>query len=641
MSLFGTAMTGLLAHQRALSTASHNIANAATPGYSRQRVLLETHSPNRLGGLFIGQGVQVTGIQRMQSELVNNQVRTAQAQNAYADLRATFSETIDSFLADESTGLAPTLESLFSSLQDVAADPTTLSARAVELSEAEGLVERLAQFNRMFEEQRTLVNGQISTSVDEINQYSKALADLNTRVAGYSSTGSAPNDLLDERDRLLSELSKKIDVTVSHQDDGSVSVFIGNGQSLVMGGNAQELVASPLDGDPESLQIGLKSRTGGAPADITRFMSGGELGGLLETRARTIDGPQRQVGLIALNLMTRMNQQNRLGLDLDGKQGQDIFRLPEVAVARGADNTASEAPGVRISNVSALKASDYRLSFDSSGYHMTRLPENETVALTENPAGSGIYEADGLTIDTSAMGTAPATPPASGDNWLIRPTQFVSGEVSVAITDPAKLAAAGAIVANPSKSNQGSAEVAAARAVDPDSLDLGRVVLSFDGTGYTATTEDGSTHTLTPKYDAATGTTTLGFNGWEVQLKGKPASGDTFVVESNAGKTGDNRNMLALSEIQNLRTLGGKSTIQGGYSLLLSDVGAQTRLAQITRDSSATLLESAQANREALSGVNLDEEAANLLKFQQAYEASAKVIAVVDEMFNTLLNAVG
>ena len=220
------------------------------------------------------------------------------------------------------------------------------------------------------------------------------------------------------------------------------------------------------------------------------------------------------------------------------------------------------------------------------------------VPLTETTPGSGIYAVDGMTIDTSAMSVPPATAPASGDNWLIQPTRFVASELEVAITDPAKIAAAAAITAEPSQLNNGDGRITSARAVDPDDLDLGRVVLTFDGTNFTATTEDGSTYTVAPEYDAATSTSTIGFNGWEVEIQGEMVAGDEFIVESNAGNPGDNRNLLAMLDIQNLRTVGGnKMTIQGSYHTLLADVGSQTRQAQITRDSSATMLDAAQAQR--------------------------------------------
>ncbi len=635
MSIMGTAVSGLLAYQRALATTSHNISNASTEGYSRQRVQLQTQNPHMLGGMFIGQGVQVSTIERIQSNLVDAQLRTNLSNSASAAVRAGFAENVDNFLADDSTGLAPVLENYFNAIQDVASDPTSLPARIVMLNAAENLTERFGQLNGLFEEQRGLVNGQIKTTVNEINQYSKSLAELNNRIVSDYSAGSAPNDVLDARDNILNKLAEKIDVRTVEQDDGSLSVFIGNGQTLVMGGTASELVTDNLSLDPKNVQIGLKTGSGKTAVDITRFMSGGEIGGLLETRGEMLDGPQKQLGLIALNLATEFNDQNRLGLDLNGELGQDLFTLPEIVPNKEPSNDeASGSPAVSISNVSELTASDYRLSF-SGGYQMSRIPSNESVDLED--LGGGIYEADGMRIDISAMSAT------AGDSWTIQPTRLAASGIGVAASDPEKIAAAGAVYAEPSELNQSEGRILSVRAVDADPAEfpnlMTRAIVERNTASASGYRVDGVD--LDPdSVETNDGITTIRANGWELKIQGDIETGDEFVVDSNAGNKGDNRNMLALAGIQNMPTVDDKTTIQDAYSGILADVGSQTRQAQIARDSSATLLEAAQAQREAISGVNLDEEAANLLRFQQAYQASAKVISVAGEMFDTLINAV-
>ncbi len=705
MSILGTAVSGLRAYQRALATTSHNIANASTPGYSRQRVEMENRNPQLLGSSYVGQGVQVTTIERMQNELVNTQLRSSLSSSANGSLRADFAERVDTLLSDETTGLAPVLDDYFSSIQDVADDPTSVPARTVMLNDAGSLVESLNRLNTQIDEQRTLVNGQISTTVDEINQYSKSLADLNARVVSGFAEGATPNDVLDLRDNILNSLAEKIDVTVTPQDDGTVSVFIGNGQTLVMGAVSHELVADHLTGDPENLEIGLQTSNGSKPINVTRFMSGGEIGGLIETRTGMLDTAQNQLGLIGLSLASQMNAQNRLGLDLNGDLGGDIFDLPDPVVNSASGNKASGSPTVAISDVTQLSPSDYRLRYDGTDFQLTSLPDNKAISLAPkvtpgagnaasgapgvivtdaSSLGSGNYRLDydgsdytltqppdttsipfdgtgalkidtnaisspsagdswviepkimaggGLSIDTSIPGAV------AGDNWLIQPTRFAASGIEVTMTDPEKVAAAGAVRARPSDLNTGAASIKSVKAVDAtDSKLLKDAVVTYTATGYTLTSA-GVTTPLTGATDPSTGITTITANGWELQLKGTPKAGDQFVIASNAGQKGDNRNMLAMADIQNARVVQGTATIQGGYNSLMADVGTQTRQAQIARDSSATLLESAQAQREAISGVNLDEEAADMLRYQQAYQACAQVISVSNTMFDTLLNA--
>lgn len=721
MSVLGTGITGLLAFQRALATTSHNIANAATEGYSRQQVDFAANTPQRLGSAYVGSGVQITGIRRLQSDLVDAQLRTNLTSNANGQVRAAFAERLDRLLADETTGVMPTLESFFASTQDVASDPTSLPERMVMLNEAETLVGRFAAVNNQIEEQRNLVNGQIKSSVSEINQYAQSIADINGRIVARSNSGSPPNDLLDQRDFLFSKLSEKVDLSLTRQDDGAVNVFIGNGQALVMGGSANQLVTSNFSGDPLNPDIGI-STGGGPPANITRFMTGGEIGGLLETRTNLLNTSQNELGLISLTLATKVNEQNGLGLDLDGELGQNIFKLPDVVVNTGVGNDLNRgSPSVEIDkvNVTQLTSSDYRLSHNGTEFQLTRLSDNQLVT-----SGLGPLVGDGLRIDTASI-TAPVV---SGDNWLIQPTRFAASRIEVEMKDPAKIAAASgalagaankgearltglradpalatpdtylpaAVVANPANqfnlvrpsygTNVGGATVEAFRVLDPKDAGLlttpptpvtqvtfdttkkppqfvvGDQSFSLDPSGTTTITANGWELKVKGTPDNGTAfeinvepfpvatppaSTTINGPGWDLDIRGEPAENDIFTVDlskNSQGDTrqGDNRNMLAMSALQDARVVNQttvKTTFQASYNTILSDVGTETRRAQITRDSSATLLASAQEQRESISGVNLDEEAANLIRFQQAYQAAAQVISVSNTMFDTLLNA--
>ncbi|WP_295399267.1 flagellar hook-associated protein FlgK [uncultured Thiocystis sp.] len=711
MSILGTGVSGLLAFQRALATTSHNIANAATEGYSRQRVDLSARAPQYLGGSYLGTGVQVSSVRRMQDDLVSAQLRGSLTNNANSEVRAAFAERVDRLLADESTGLTPSLQNYFAAVQDVADDPTAIPGRTVFLKEAETLAARFGAVNGQLEEQRSLVNGQIKATVEEINQYAQSLADLNRKIVSGSTSGSPANDLLDQRDNLLNKLAEKIDLSTSKQDDGAINVFIGNGQALVMGGGTRQLTTGYLSGDPSNLDIGFTSSSG-QPVDVTRFMSGGEIGGLLETRASVLDTAQNELGLIGLTLATSFNEQNRLGLDLNGELGGDLFELPAVDVYARSGNTATASPGVTIDNVSQLTPSDYRLSYSSAGFQLTRQPDNQSVTLVPDATDPNILVGDGLRIDTNSLSTA-----ASGDSWLIQPTRSVANDIKVAITDPAGIAAASGALAEAANTGDarptglrvtadpptpdtylpaavvvndagdefnllsprhgadaGSATVEAFRVLDPknsnllvpasvtfdatkNQFDVDGERFSLDPSGTTTITangwelkvkgapDDGAAFEIDvasfPLETPQPATTTIdSVNGWELDIRGTPGPYDTFTVDLGKGREGDNRNMLAMTDLQDARIVEGHTTFQGGYNSILSDVGTETRQVQIARDSSAVLLADAQAQRESISGVNLDEEAANLIRFQQAYQAAAQVIAVSSTLFDTLLSAV-
>lgn len=635
MTVMSTGLSGLLAFQRALATTSHNIANSSTEGYSRQSTEFATNTPNRYGSSFIGQGVYVSSVRRIQSDLVDAQLRTSLSNSSYADVRSAMTGRSDSLLSDEATGLAPVMETYFSSLQDVADDPTSLSARTVLLNDADTLAKRLAALDQQLGEQRTAINGQIAVDVDEINQYAQSLATLNRQIVSGYSLGSPPNDLLDQRDQILGKLAEKLDVKTTTQDDGSIDVFVGNGQALVMGATANEMVADHLSGDPYNLDIGIKSGTSTQPIDVTRFMTGGELGALLETRTEVVDKAQNTLGLIGLNLATQFNDQNHLGLDLNGELGGDIFALPEVSVSARTGNTATGALGVTIADVGQLTASDYRLQYDGTGYRLTRLPDSEVVTLdpdTAVPPDPNVFYADGLRIDTNTIAGAQA-----GDSWLIQPTRFAASGIEVTMTEPEDIAAAAAVTANTSVLNTGAATIQDVRAIDAtDANLLTRAVVSYDATTASYSL-DGVPIPATDVTVDDDGFTTIEANGWQLQLKGTPADGDEFVVSSNVGQTGDNRNLLAMLDLQDAKTIQGQATYQDGYSSLVADVGTQARQAQIMAESATAVLDDAQTQRDSLSGVNLDEEAANVIRFQQAYQAAGQVIATAGTMFDTLL----
>ena len=622
MSTSGIGTSALLAFQRAIGTTSNNIANSATEGYSRQRTEMANRPPQFMGGSYMGQGVDVSTIRRISDDFVNTQLRNAISTQSNAEARAALAGRIDDLLGSSSSGLTPVLQDFFDAAQDVANDPTSSAARTVFLTEAESLAERFGAIDRRLQEQREIINGQIRTGVNEVNSLTDAIAGLNREIVSKSTQG-APNDLLDQRDRLLNQLAEKIDVRVTEQDDGAVNVFVGNGQAVVLGGNNRELVADALSGDPLSPDIGLA--TAGDPVNITRFVQGGELGALLETRSGVIDRAQNTLGQLALNVGAEYNAQNRLGLDLNDQLGGDIFGLGDPTVRAARNNTTADMPEVAFVDSRAVTTSDYRLSYDGADYELRRLSDGELVA-----SGNGVLEADGISVDTGTIAGA-----ADGDNWLIQPTRNGARDLSVVMTRPEGIAAAAAVRADLGEDNTGDAAIASVQAVDATDPDL----LTDAVVTYNGTTQEfevnGDTFALDPD-----GVTTVTANGWEMEIRGVPDDGDTFEVSSNEGYPGDNRNMLAMADLQEQRMVEGQRNFGDAYNSLLADVGTRTRQAQVANDSAQAQLEQARAQREAISGVNLDEEAADLIRYQQAYQAAAQVISVSNSLFDSLLGAV-
>ena len=665
MSSLNIGTSGLLAYQRAIGTTSNNIANASTEGYSRQETSLANRPPQFLGGNFQGQGVQVDNIRRISDEFVNRQLTDATTAASAAETRVQIANRIDNLLADESSGLQPVLESYFAAAQDVSSDPTSSSAREVFRTEAESLVERLGSIDSRLQEQRDIVNNQIKTGVQEVNDLAESVADVNRAIVSGSTQGS-PNDLLDQRDRLVNELAEKVDVRTVEQDDGALNVFVGNGQSLVLGGDARELRAEPLSGDSDQLDIGVPSGEG--TASISRFIQGGELGALLETRGGLIDEAQNTLGQIAHSLGDSFNRQNQLGLDLNGEQGEAIFSLGEPRVWGVGDPKPESNPEVSIADAGALTTDDYRLRRDDNGeYEVRRLPDNRVVDQDDYEIDDDNDEirVDGVVIDVAEL--------EGGDGitgeWLIQPTRTGASQIEVQMQDGDELAAAAALRAQPGEDNSGSSDVSRIEAIDPggsafdadvdgleitfvndeegedgvfkldpDDDDEDGVPLGDDDTVELGVKSDGDSYILVPK-DEDNEWAEEGVE-WVVEIRGMPDDGDRFQVFTNENREGDNRNMKAMNALAEEDIVEGRRNFGDAYNSLIASVGTQTRQAQVAEESASAQLDQAREQREAVSGVNLDEEAADLLRYQQAYQASAQVIQIGNSLFDSLLGAV-
>ncbi|TVP83033.1 flagellar hook-associated protein FlgK [Thioalkalivibrio sp.] len=619
--LLGIGTSGLLASQRGLSVTGHNISNSATEGYSRQRLDLNTRTPQFAGNGYFGTGVEVGGVNRVFDQFVENQLRTATSSSAQYSAFHDYAKRVDSLLANPDSGLAPGLQSFFAAAQDVATDPTSLPARQVLISEADSLSDRFGFLHQRLDDQRALVNGQIQTTVDEINGLSKALAEVNRGIVGAMGRagGAPPNDLLDQRDKLVRELAERVNVSTVAQDDGSLNVFVGNGQSLVVGSTASMLTAAPLGEDPTQIGIGYAS-TGGNVADISRFMTGGRLGALLDVRSSVLDVAQNALGRTALGLAEAFNEQHALGQDLLGNVGGDFFRLPEAEVLARSDNSAAGQPVVTIADPGQLTTEDYRLRFDGSDWELRRVPSGQPV----DP------EAVGLAIDTDAI-----TGAAAGDSFLVRPTRTAAQQIGTVISDARQVAAGSPVRVSADSENTGVAVARSVQAENAEALDTSPATVTFNA-GSSQFEVGGEVVPLDPS-----GVTEVRHNGWTLAIQGTPADGDRFTVSANTGGVGDNTNALALAGLQDARFLaGGTATLEGGYNTMIGEVGTRTRQAEVASASQARLLEEARNQRDSISGVNLDEEAANLLRYQQAYQAAAQVIAVSSTLFDTLLGAV-
>lgn len=535
MSIFSIGVSGLNAAQVALSTTSNNITNVYTDGYNRQTTLL--------GESGVGNGVQVEGVQRQFNQFVATQLNQATSNSSALDTYETQIAQIDNLLADSEAGLAPLLQSFFSSLQDLASAPSDPAARQGLIGTADTLSAQFRAFDGYLEDMQQGVNGQIGDVVFQINNTAEQIAMLNREISlAKAKTGEAPNSLLDQRDQLVAELSTMVDVELTIQDGGTYNISIGNGQSLVSGTRSFALEAVASSADPSRTVVGYRDGAGNLREFSESTFTGGELGGLMTFRSETLDKTQNQLGQLAVSLAQGFNAQHAEGVDLNGDAGGDFFSIGAPTVYSNANNDSAAYLEASFSDdLSGLTASDYDVKFSATdGYSVTRRDTGETTT----------FAADATTLEFGGMLVTVNGTPADGDRFLVQPTRHAAGQLENLIQDTALIAA-------------GQAE---------------------GGTG-----------------------------------------------------SGDNRNALALQALQDEALVGGVASLSQAYASMVGDVGNRTNVVQVNRQAQAGLTQQLRALQLSESGVNLDEEAANLIRFQQYYQASAKVIEVGATVLDTLL----
>ncbi|HFE37270.1 MAG TPA: flagellar hook-associated protein FlgK [Gammaproteobacteria bacterium] len=646
-NVLGVGISGLKAFQRTLSTVGQNISNANTEGYSRQKVELTARDAQPTGVGFLGNGVKIETTERMFDQNLINQVRSRTSIKEFFSSYKAFSSQIDDVVADADASLPPAIESFFAGVQEISNDPTSIAARRVMITEAENLVSRFKTLDSWFTDLNTAVNKRVITQVATVNEIASSVANLNQEimVARALSGGHTPNDLQDKRDALIDKLSEHVNVSVVETDNGSLDVFIGTGQSLVLGSLAMRLEARRNPNDTSMYEVAYAPPNSSVLSSISKMLGGGDLGGVLSFREEILKPAQNGLGRIAVGLTSTFNALHKSGLDLKSKLGTDFFNEPVLGASSGVDNIGSSKITATLDDIQALTTDEYQLTFDGANYLLRNESTNEVTALTVSAAGPPIQfdPVFGMNITLDSE-------PAKNDTFYLRPVREATRQLDVLVTDPVKVAAANLMKTESSLSgNLGDATISEADVVDNSAANLQETVtITFTNSAGLSSPADadqftvsGSVSGLISTGNVYTDAGVISVNGWEVKISGSPKVGDEFVVERNTTGISDNRNARMLADLQNMNTMiNGNASYHDAYAEIVVLVGNRTSQSEISLEAQNALLIQAKGARDNVSGVNLDEEAANLLRFQQAYSAAAQVITTADEMFQTLLGAV-
>lgn len=638
--IYSIGVSALKVAQAGISVTTHNIANVNTPGFSRQEVVQGALTGQTTDQGFFGQGADVLGVKRHYSEFLGAQLAEAQTRASSLATQYDLAQQVSNLMADINGGLSASMQDFFGAVNGVADAPESQAARQTLLGSGQTLANQFHSLDARLTELRDSLNARIGNSVGLINSYAKQIAALNdsiVRAQAQGGAGETPNDLLDQRDYLLTQLSQEIRVSSVQQPNGSMDVFIGNGQSLVIGNQTATVQAMASLTDPSALEVVYASNKG-----ISRIqqsaLQGGSLGALLSFRSSMLDPAQNALGRIAIGVAETFNQQHRQGMDLKGVLGGDFFVAGAARVNAASNNVGNGTLAAAISDPNLLTGADYELRFDGSAYNLINLSTRTTVqsftaaalATPQTVAGAGIT----LQLNPGAVADA------AGDAWLIRPTVAGARDFALALHDAGAIAAANPVRASASLANLGSGAISQPTVTSyPLDANLQQpITLTFTS----ATTYTVSGTGAPAGVQSYSSGATIAINGWTTQITGIPRAGDTFTIGPNSNASTDASNMLRLAQLQTTNTLAnGTTSYQGAYAQLVSQVGSQTRELEVTSKAQDTMLAQVTRQQQSVSGVNLDEEAANLLRYQQAYQAAAKAMAIAQSMFDSVLKIGG
>ncbi|EHJ94164.1 flagellar hook-associated protein FlgK [Vreelandella boliviensis] len=649
MSMFSIGLSGLNAAQNALNTSSNNISNVYTPGYNRELA--------QLGEGRVGGGVRVNDIERQFNTYVADQLNSAKTQSSALNTYYKQVSQIDNLLADRKAGLAPLMQGFFSSLEDLAASPSDPASRQGVLGQANTLSSQFRSFDGYLQEMQGNINGQIKDEITQINNTTEQIAGLNKQISlARARSGEAPNSLLNQRDHMVSELNERMDLRLNIQDGKTYNISLPNGQPLVTGTDSFQLEAMQSDSDPQRTVVGYRDGGGNLVQLGESTITGGALGGLMTFRSETLDKTQNQIGQLAVSLSVAFNEQHKKGVDLDGEQGGDFFTVRSPQTYSNENNAGTaviESAAFDTETIDQLRATDYTVRFEGGTPTVTRNDNgmalgNEAV---EWDAGAGELTFGGVTLNFSGT-------PSNGDRFEIQPVRRAGNGMDLNIADVDKIAAGDAGFINVGNNTGNSFERegdlnVSNLAISADAFADNRKYqfeVESDGTGTEGTLTVKPAATITvggAAFDASSDTLSVGdtveVDGISFTVGALPAAGETssLTVNQTIFATGDNRNALALQNLQAESKVGGSATFTGAYASMVSDVGNRTNITQVNLDARQGLTDQLTAVQQSESGVNLDEEAANLIRYQQYYQANARVIDTAGTLMDTILNLRG
>ncbi len=625
-SLLNVGVRALQTNQIALQTAGNNIANVNTPGYSRQTAVLENVAGQFSGAGYYGQGVNVETIIRNYSQFLTHQSTIAKALASSDSARFEKLTQLEDIFQGGASGLGASVSDTLNAFSDVANAPTDLTARTVVLTRATEAAARFRAAANSLNELEVGTEAGISQAVSSVNSLATRIAAVNSEISKAQGTGHTPNDLLDQRDQLVSDLNQYVQTTSIKADDGTVGIFLAGSQALVLGTTAVTLqVTNDRFNDLTKSQLSIVRNGLTIPMDDVA-LGGGALSGMIRFHNDDLAQARDLLGRMAVAITTSVNTQHRLGLDLNGNAGGDLFTPPLISNGLASTaNTGTAVMGITVADATLLVASQYELQFTGAAAgNVVRLSDGQVTTFAGVP-----ITIDGLVFQIISGAVA------VGDEFRLNPYGSAPASLNTAFSSARSLAVASPVEARAGIANTGGLAVQSLQAKAVNVNMTATVTLTFNGAG---TFDVVGTGTGNPTGVAYTSGQAISYNGWALTLKGAPQAGDTYTVQiaTPGFSTRNAGNADALLALRDVAMFDG-AALTDGYAGLMAEVGATVLSSKLAAGVSQSIATNIEKDRAGVSGVNLDEEAAKLLQFQQAYQASAKMIQIAQNIFDTLI----
>lgn len=628
-SILNIALTGLKAAQAGMSVTANNITNSDTVGYSRQTLVQNASFSNFSGSGYFGQGVDVVTVTRAYNAFLTAQTTQAASSLSYLNTYSDQMTGLMNRMGTVETGVSNSLNGMYDAMSNLSQRPSDTASRQAALTSAQSAAARFRNISDDLSSLRNGTNQQISSTTVTINELVQSLATYNDKInvaMGSTGNGHTPNELLDQRDQVLRELGKLTSISFSTQEN-SINVNLSSGQPLVVGAVASQFVfqadASSLSGGTLTLM-----RSGKETPLREADLEGGSLGALVQFRDRELNNAQTELGKIAIALAAGYNQQQQFGIDAKGAAGTPLFTIGAPMVAPGRNNTGDSLVAINVTDIRSMTGDDYQLTRNGSDYVVTR---------GSNGAVVGTYDSLPQEIEGLRMGLLSGSM-ADGDSFTIGVAREAASGLQVLINDPGKLATAAPMELQTGSTNKGTGVVGHLHSVQSDTVDYGKSVnvVFTDSSKYELRDSAGTVlgaGSLTPPRSQ------IALNGWSFDMTGTPSAGDTFTVAASRGDpSGDNRNALAMASLGTTKLLEG-NTLTDKYASLVAQVGTRASGINVSKTAQQAAFSQSINEEQANAGVNTDEEGASLIRYQQAYAAAGKILAMSSQLFDELITS--